>query len=168
MTEPRDTDELLADAEHAHQVTDGLEGALDRVVGRAADAEGGIRVGATVHGALVELSIDDRALALGPDRLGAEIVRLAAQAGAGALDEGLGLVAPAAGDALTLELARLVGLGHLIDADRGTPEPAPETPTPPAPPAPPAVQPARRTARPVADDDDDEGFGSFMTRTTGR
>lgn len=165
MTEPRDTDELLADAEHAHQVTDGLEGALDRVVGRAADAEGGIRVGATVHGALVELSIDDRALALGPDRLGAEIVRLAGQASAGALDEGLGLVAPAAGDALTLELARLVGLGHLIDADRSTPEPA----APEAPPAPPVDQPpARRTARPVADDDDDEGFGSFMTRTTGR
>jgi hypothetical protein len=70
-----------------------------------------------VHGALADLEIADEALALGPERLGAEIVRLAAEANQAALAEGLGALSPVLGDAGTADLARSIGLDAMIDPD---------------------------------------------------
>ncbi|MCP2260484.1 hypothetical protein LX15_004202 [Streptoalloteichus tenebrarius] len=62
-----------------------LERRLGAVCGRAGNADGSVRVTATAHGALADLRLDRRAFELGPERLGAEIVRLTARAAADAL-----------------------------------------------------------------------------------
>jgi hypothetical protein len=117
MSERRGTEALRADAEERLRLTDGLPARLDAVRGTAYDDARTIAVTATVHGALVGLSISDDALALGPARLGDEIVRLAAAANRLALVAGLGVLSRSLGDAGTVELARSIGLGDLIDPD---------------------------------------------------
>ncbi|GGM59622.1 hypothetical protein GCM10012275_33430 [Longimycelium tulufanense] len=62
---------------------------LAAVRGRARNVDGSVQVAATVHGAIAELRLDERALAMGAERLGAEIVRLAAQASVSAMREEL-------------------------------------------------------------------------------
>ncbi|SHG49896.1 YbaB/EbfC family nucleoid-associated protein [Streptoalloteichus hindustanus] len=62
-----------------------LDRRLAAVSGRADNADGSVRVTATAHGALVDLRLDRRAFELGPERLGAEIVRLTARAAVAAL-----------------------------------------------------------------------------------
>jgi hypothetical protein len=113
----RTTKQLVADAEERLRLTEGLPARIDAIRGTARNVANTIRVAATVHGALTDLEIADEALALGPELLGAEIVRLAAEANRAALTEGLGALSPVLGDAGSVDLARSIGLGALIDPD---------------------------------------------------
>ncbi len=133
-----------------------------------------------MHGALVELTIADQALRMGADLLGLTITRLAGEATQAATVAALDLLAPAAGDALTIELAKLAGLGHLVQEEPGEEEPetpatapttgpasggpttgwAPGTGQRGAAAATPSARPTRRP-RPVEDDDEPE-FGSIL------
>ncbi|HEX4725688.1 MAG TPA: hypothetical protein VH333_24465 [Pseudonocardiaceae bacterium] len=117
MNERRSTERLRADAEERLRLTDDLPARIEAVRGTAHDDARTIAVTATVHGALAGLAITADALALGPARLGEEIVRLAAAANRTALVDGLGLLSRVLGDAGTMELARSMGLGDLIDPD---------------------------------------------------
>ncbi len=117
MTERRTTEQLLADAEERLRLTDDLPARVEAIRGTARDDARTVAVTVTVHGALAGLSITDDALAMGPDRLGDEIVRLAAAAQRSALVDGLGALSRVLGDAGTVELARSIGLGELIDPD---------------------------------------------------
>jgi hypothetical protein len=113
----RTTEQLVADTEERLRLTEDLPTRLDAIRGTAHNDANTIRVAATVHGALTDLEIADKALALGPEQLGAEIVRLAAEANQAALAEGLGALSPVLGDAGTVDLARSIGLDALIDPD---------------------------------------------------
>ncbi|HEX9334973.1 MAG TPA: hypothetical protein VF892_03765, partial [Pseudonocardiaceae bacterium] len=106
MTERRTTEQLLADAEERLRLTDDLPARVEAIRGTARDDARTVAVTVTVHGALAGLSITDDALAMGPDRLGDEIVRLAAAAQRSALVDGLGALSRVLGDAGTVELAR--------------------------------------------------------------
>ena len=118
MTGPRrTTEQLVADTEERLRRTEDLPARIEAIRGTAHNDTNTIRVTATVHGALSDLEIADEALALGPEQLGAEIVRLAAEANQAALAEGLGALSPALGDAGTIELARSIGLDAMIDPD---------------------------------------------------
>ena len=119
-TEPeprRTTEQLVADTEERLRLTENLPARIAAVRGTAHDDANTIRVTATIHGALTDLEIADEALALGPERLGAEIVRLAAEANQAALTEGLGALSQVLGDAGTVDLARSIGLDAMIDPD---------------------------------------------------
>jgi hypothetical protein len=67
-------------------------------------------VNATVNleGRLVALTLAPQALAAGPDALAAEIFRLVQEASAAALNKGIELLAPVAGEDLAAELRALV------------------------------------------------------------
>jgi len=113
----RTTEQLVADTEERLRLTEDLPTRLDAIRGTAHNDANTIRVAATVHGALTDLEIADEALALGPEQLGAEIVRLATEANQAALAEGLAALSPVLGDAGTVDLARSIGLDALIDPD---------------------------------------------------
>lgn len=121
----RTTEELLAAAEERLRLTGDLPSRIESIHGTARNAADTVAATVTVHGALTDLSIMDTALAMGPERLGAEIVRLAAAANRTALVHGLGTLSRSLGDAGTIELARSVGLGDVVDP------PAPVVPYPP-------------------------------------
>jgi len=106
----RSTERLLADAEQRLRLTADLPSRIDAIRGTAADDTHAITVTTTVHGALTDLSITADALTLGPDRLGAEIVRLAAEANRAALVHGVDALSRTLGDAGTVELAGAIGL----------------------------------------------------------
>jgi hypothetical protein len=122
----RSTERLLADTEERLRLTDDLPARMEAIRGAAHNDTHTVEVTTTVHGALADLRITDDALALGPDQLGAEIVRLATLANRAALDEGLGTLSRVLGDAGTIELARTVGL---LDPAEPT-APPPSAPTP--------------------------------------
>lgn len=106
----RSTERLLADAEERLRLTADLPSRIEAIRGTATDDTHSITVSTTVHGALTGLSITADALALGPDRLGAEIVRLAAEANRAALVHGVDTLSRSLGDAGTVELAGAIGL----------------------------------------------------------
>lgn len=79
----------------------------------------GITATVNLEGRLIALALAPSALAAGPDTLAAEIFRLVQEASATALNAGIEILTPAAGDDLAAELRALV-----------LPEPA--VPRPPA------------------------------------
>ncbi len=124
MTEPvehagpeRSTERLLADAEDRLQAAEDLPARIARIRGWAVDDAESVRVTVDVHGALSGLELTPEALRLGPQRLGQQIVRLARMAAEAALAAGVAALAPVLGDGASEELARSVGLGHLVGAD---------------------------------------------------
>jgi hypothetical protein len=124
MTEPgqragqrRTAEQLLADAAERVRVTAELPEQLAAIRGRAVNTDGSVRAAVDVHGALQELALHESALAAGPQRLGEEIVRVAAEAQRAALREGAGRIGDAVGDHAALEALRSAGLGDQIDPD---------------------------------------------------
>lgn len=93
----------------------------------------GITATVNLEGRLVALDLEPHALAAGPDSLAAEIFRLVQEASAAALNTGIEILAPVAGEDLAAELRALV------------------LPAPAAPPQPERPQPVR--PRPAAEDD---------------
>jgi hypothetical protein len=91
----------------------------------------GITATVNLEGRLIALELAPHALAAGPAKLAAEIFRLVQEASATALNEGIEILAPVAGEDLATELRALV-----------LPDPAP---------TPPAATPVR--PRPAPEDD---------------
>jgi hypothetical protein len=159
MATMRSTEELLAAAEERVRLSADLPNQISQLRGWAVNADQSIKVTTSVYGELVNLVITDQALALGQERIAAEVTHLAGQATKAALSQGVGELSRLLGDTGTAELARAVGLGDRLEPD------APVLPYVPG------VDPnanswtvigegrARRSARPArparpADDDD--------------
>jgi hypothetical protein len=68
----------------------------------------GIVATVNLEGRLVALALEPHALATGPDHLAAEIFRLVQEASAAALNTGIEILTPAAGEELAAELRALV------------------------------------------------------------
>jgi hypothetical protein len=120
MTEPRrrrTAEQLLADAEQRLRATAGLPEAMASVRGWAENPGRTVRATVDVHGALKELRLHESALTEGPERLGEEIVRVAAEAQKAALHQGAIRIGDAVGDGAALEALRSAGLGDRIDPD---------------------------------------------------
>jgi hypothetical protein len=117
MSDRRTTEELLAAAEERLTLTERLPGKLAAVRGRADNADENVRVTVDVHGAVKELRLAESALGLGPEALGQEIVRLAAEAQRAALLDGVDTLGQALGDAAALEMMRSSGLADRVDDD---------------------------------------------------
>ncbi len=79
----------------------------------------GIKATVNLEGRLIALELAPHALAVGPEALAAEIFRLVQEASTTALNAGIDVLAPAAGDDLAAELRALV-----------LPAPAPAPPRP--------------------------------------
>ena len=137
-TDDRSIDELI---EIAEEIPDrlGLSAGMAELRGSAQGE--GVSVTVDVQGMLVELEITDRALALGPERLAAEISRLSTEAGNNVLQAGLKAIRAGCGPDVATAIA---GYFKLDDA--------------PSPPAPAPAPPGRSAARPSPPDDDSEGF----------
>jgi hypothetical protein len=98
------------DIEERIQLAERLPGRIESIRGQATNDEGTVRVTTTVHGALADLELSERALALGTDALGAEIVRLAQQANLAAVTQGVDVLSQAFGEVNTMAIAESVGL----------------------------------------------------------
>lgn len=139
MSEPlpaerRTADELMEAAEQRLEATEHLPEALEELVGWSENEERTVRVTVDAHGALARLELAEEALTLGEKQLGAEIVRLAGQAYEATLVETVGTLSHALGDAETLDLARDLGLGDMIEPDAPVvPLPAAAGEAPPVP-----------------------------------
>lgn len=107
-------DELI---ELSTQATPEVFTQLSAITGTA--TADGIVATVNLEGRLIALALEPHALATGPDRLAAEIFRLVQEASAAALNTGIEILAPAAGEELAAELRALV-------------LPEPTRPTPPA------------------------------------
>lgn len=116
MTEPT-VDELI---ELSTQPTHEVFAALSEITATA--SADGIEATVNLEGRLIALELAPHALAAGPGPLAAEIFRLVQEASAAALNAGIDVLAPAAGEDLAAELRALV-----------LPEPAKPTPVPSAP-----------------------------------
>ena len=120
MTEPikrRTTEQLLADAEERLRATAQLPHQLESIRAAAANPDRTVRATVDVHGALKKLELDDLALAAGPEALGEEIVRAAAEAHRAALHQGATHIGDTLGDGAALETLRSAGLTDQIDPD---------------------------------------------------
>ena len=120
MTEPRrrrTTEQLLADAAERVRATADLPERLAAIRGRAVNTDGSVRAAVDVHGALKELQLQESALAAGPQRLGEEIVRVAAEAQRAALYEGAARIGDTVGDQAALDALHSAGLDDRIDPD---------------------------------------------------
>jgi hypothetical protein len=119
MTPPvprRTAEQLLADAEERLRATAELPHRMADVRGSAENADRTVRAVVDVHGALRGLELGDAALAAGPDRLGEEIVRVAAEAHRAALRDGAATIGDTLGDAAALEALHSAGLSTDPDA----------------------------------------------------
>jgi hypothetical protein len=123
MNDRRTAERLLADAEERLRLTEELPARLAELRGWAYNGPDNVRVTVDVHGALKELNLDESALQLGADELGAQIVALSHRAQQAALAEGVNVLGDALGDAAALEMLRTAGLP--IDPE---PEVVPYTP----------------------------------------
>jgi hypothetical protein len=111
----RGVDELVEMAESLPE-TAGLSTGLAAI--RASAAGEGVTVTVDLNGMPVGLELDDSALSLGAGRLAGEITRLAAEASANALREGISAIVAVCGEELATVVRDQLGL----DAE---PEPAP-------------------------------------------
>lgn len=123
MNDRRTAERLLADAEERLRVTEELPARLAELRGWAYNGPDNVRVTVDVHGALKDLTLDESALQLGADELGAQIVALSHRAQRAALAEGVNVLGDALGDSAALEMLRSAGLP--IDPE---PEVVPYTP----------------------------------------
>lgn len=110
MNDRRTAERLLADAEERLRLTEQLPERLAELRGWAYNGADDVRVTVDVHGALKELKLDESALALGADELGAQIVELSHRAQQAALAEGVNVLGDALGDAAALDMMRSAGL----------------------------------------------------------
>ncbi|KAA9148800.1 hypothetical protein FPZ12_044450 [Amycolatopsis acidicola] len=117
MTERRTAERLLADAETRLQATENLPARLAEVRGWAYNGEENVHVTVDVHGGLKDLRLDESALRLSPDELGAAIVELSYTAQRAALAEGVDILGDALGDAAALDMMRTAGLQPDPDAE---------------------------------------------------
>ncbi|WP_190813306.1 hypothetical protein [Saccharopolyspora pogona] len=136
----RSIDELIEIAEGMPR-TNGLAAGLDAVRGTARGE--GVSLAVDLQGMLVGLELDDRALALGPAGLAAEISRLSNEAGTDSLRQGMLAIQAGCG----AEVAAAVG-DYLISIEDEAEQPAPEPPS-----------------RPVTWDDEDVHWGSTKKET---
>lgn len=88
----------------------------------AVAAADGVEARVNVEGRLVGLSLTPQALEAGPGRLAATIVRLAEQASAAALNEGIDVLAPHVAAELTDELRALTIPAPTSEEDYSTVE----------------------------------------------
>ena len=107
-------DELI---ELSTRATPEVFGALSAITATAAGD--GIEATVNLEGRLIALALAPHALAAGPDKLAAEIYRLVQEASAAALNAGIEVLTPAAGEDLAAELRALV-----------LPQPTPARPSP--------------------------------------
>ncbi|MER7016064.1 hypothetical protein ABT324_31930 [Saccharopolyspora sp. NPDC000359] len=119
----RTLDELIDVAETIVPSTE-LSAGLDAVRGSARGS--GIAVQVDLQGMLVGLEIDDQALALGPERLAAEITRLTGEAGMASLQQGVVAIQAGCGPEVA---AAMVEFLNSVE------EEAEEPPAPPAEPS---------------------------------
>lgn len=115
MDDERTVGELIEIAEEMPERL-GLAAGMAEVRGRARGEH--VSVAVDVQGMLVELDIGEHALALGPDRLAAEISRLSAEAGTSALRDGLKVIRAGCTPALAEAVGRYLGAG-LDEPGRG-------------------------------------------------
>lgn len=97
--------ELTVD-ELVEQVTPEVFAPLSAVTATATGE--GITATVNLEGRLIDLTLDPHALAAGPGPLAAEIFRLVQEASAVALNRGIEILAPVAGEELAAELRALV------------------------------------------------------------
>lgn len=146
MDDERTVDELIEIAEDMPERL-GLAAGMAEVRGAARSEH--VSVTVDVQGMLIGLEIDEHALALGPERLAAEISRLSAEAGTNALRDGLKVIKAGCTPALAEEVGRYLGVD--LDAPENREDSAEVS----------FVhserEPGRRRAAP-ADDDEPEGF----------
>lgn len=122
----------------------------------------GVSVTVDVQGMLVDLDIDDRGIALGPQRLAAEISRLSAEASGTALRAGLRAVQAGSTPAIAAAIADSLGITDAADitdtADTvsGPVRDEPGTRGEGTASSAHGARPRRRA--PVPDDDEPEGF----------
>lgn len=110
MNDRRTAERLLADAEERLRLTEQLPARLAELRGWAYNGADNVAVTVDVHGALKELKLDESALALGQDELGAQIVELSHRAQQAALAEGVNVLGDVLGDAAALDMMRSAGL----------------------------------------------------------
>jgi hypothetical protein len=135
-------DQLLEANAAMNDRADGLFDRLGRITAAAADR--GIEVRVNLEGRLVALDLSVEAMGLEPGELAAEIFRLAQEASAAALSDGLAALEPVAGEELTAELSEVIA-GRPRPAPVATPAAEPTAPVPATP----------RPARTLDDHDDD-------------
>jgi hypothetical protein len=107
MDDERTIDELIEIAEEMPERL-GLAAGMAEVRGTARGEH--VSVAVDVQGMLVELDIDEHALALGPERLAAEISRLSAEAGTNALRDGLKVIKAGCTPALAEAVGQYLGV----------------------------------------------------------
>lgn len=161
----RTIDELI---EIAEEIPDrlGLAAGMRELRGSAKGE--GVSVTVDVQGMLVDLDIDDKGLALGPERLAAEISRLSTEAGGDALRAGLRAVKAGCTPEVAAAITDFLG----IDEEEPVSPAEADQPAPTAPSAS-TAQPAQsaqaaqlkqpeRRARPAPDTDDEEPEGFVL------
>jgi len=118
-------EELLDANATMNERADGLFERLGRICTSAADR--GVEVRVNLEGRLVALDLSGEAMTLAPDELASVIFRLAQEASAAALSEGLAALEPVAGAELTAELSEIIAARPrpAVPAEPA-PEPAPE------------------------------------------
>jgi hypothetical protein len=120
-------DELIElSAEATPEVFDTLSAITATAAGK------GITVTVNLEGRLVALDLEPHALAGGPGPLATEIFRLVQEASAAALNAGIEVLAPVAGDDLAAELRALV-LPEPVRLELAHPAPVRSAPARPAP-----------------------------------
>lgn len=159
----RTIDELI---EIAEEIPDrlGLAAGMRELRGSAKGE--GVSVTVDVQGMLVDLDIGDKGLALGPERLAAEISRLSTEAGGEVLRAGLRAVKAGCTPEVAAAITDFLG----IDEEKPVSPAEADQPAQPAQPAP-AAQAAQSTrpkqperpARPASAPDDDEPEGFVLT-----
>ncbi|MGH3760670.1 MAG: hypothetical protein ACRDTB_23280, partial [Actinophytocola sp.] len=100
-------DELLEANAAMNERADRLFDRLSRITASAADR--GVEVRVNLEGRLLSLDLSVEAMSLAPEELAAEIFRLAQEASAAALADGLAALEPVAGEELTAELSEIIG-----------------------------------------------------------
>ncbi|MER7083404.1 hypothetical protein SAMN02982929_01708 [Saccharopolyspora kobensis] len=118
IEDERTIDELIEIAETITPHTE-LSAGLDAIRGSARDS--GIALEVDLQGMLVGLEIDDRALALGPERLAAEITRLTGEAGMDSLQQGVVAIQAGCGADVA---AAMVEYLNSVEEEPDEPEPA--------------------------------------------
>lgn len=112
----RSVDVLIELAEEIPETME-LTAGMDAIRGTARGE--GISLAVDLQGMLVELELDDQALALGPQRLAAEISRLTTEAGTSALREGMHAIKAGCGDKVAATIVEPVLLPgrHVVMED---------------------------------------------------
>lgn len=140
MGDERSIDDLIEIAEGI-PASNGLAAGMDAIRGTARGE--GISLAVDLQGMLVELDLDDQALALGPHGLAAEIHRLSNEACMDSVQQGMVAIKAGCGE----EVAAAIG-EYLISIEGETDQPVADAAPPPA-----------------SEDDEDAGWGSMKQQS---